>query len=368
MSTFNLHVVQALHGDCLLVEHEEAGTRRFILVDGGPAGVYDTHLKPYLAQTVGAKGTLDLVVLSHVDDDHVVGILDLFADMDHATVNGEPPPVSIRELWHNSFTRTVDEDGNIANRTRQMLAAAGAEQVAMAETASVFFGIRQGNQLMRAATKLGIPVNVETKGDIVMPETLHAAVDRGGLEIHVIGPNAENLAALQDEWRDWLVKNEKAVLTDPKTAANADKSVPNLSSIMMMLRAGGRSILLTGDGRADFIIAGLKQAGFMKGGRCHVSVLKVQHHGSDRNSTADFFRQVTADAYVISANGKYGNPDLKTLQWIVDAARADKRPITIHATNDTPTLDELRQSRPADQYAYRLEVLARTDSAVTIHL
>ncbi|PWC52421.1 MBL fold metallo-hydrolase [Azospirillum sp. TSO22-1] len=368
MSAFNLHVVQALHGDCLIVEHEDGGTRRFILVDGGPAGVYEEHLKPYLTQLVGAGGPLDLVVLSHVDDDHVVGVLELFADIDLATVNGDTPPVALGELWHNSFRATVDEDGGIAERTRQILTMNGARQVAMTATASAFFGINQGNQLARAATKLGIAVNAVTGGDVVMPETVHNPVGRHGLEIHVIGPNQANLAALRDEWLDWLATHEHAALVDPTTAANADKSVPNLSSIMLLLRSGGRSMLLTGDGRGDFIVQGLQQAGLMNGGTCHVDVLKVQHHGSNRNSKPDFFKTVTADTYVISADGKHGNPDLPTLQWIVDAAHADGRRITLHVTNDPPSLQQLRASRPPAQHGYRLEVLQPGQHAFTINL
>ena len=50
--------------------------------------------------------------------------------------------------------------------------------------------------------------------------------------------------------------------------------------------------------------------------KLHVDVLKVPHHGSSRNVEEDFFRDVTADHYVISANGKYDNPDAETLKMI----------------------------------------------------
>ena len=35
----NLHVVQALYGDCLLLEYGEAEQPHFLLIDGGPDAV-----------------------------------------------------------------------------------------------------------------------------------------------------------------------------------------------------------------------------------------------------------------------------------------------------------------------------------------
>ena len=43
-------------------------------------------------------------------------------------------------------------------------------------------------------------------------------------------------------------------------------------------------------------------------GRLHVDILKVPHHGSERNISETFFDIVTADVYVISANGRDDNP------------------------------------------------------------
>jgi hypothetical protein len=61
-----------------------------------------------------------------------------------------------------------------------------------------------------------------------------------------------------------------------------------------------------------------------KGGSFHVDVLKVQHHGSDRNVTPEFFTRVTADHYVFSGNGQHGNPERNTLQMLADARGDDE--------------------------------------------
>ena len=97
-------------------------------------------------------------------------------------------------------------------------------------------------------------------------------------------------------------------------------------------------MLLTGDARGDDILDGLAEAGLLTGGRCHVDVLKIPHHGSHRNVTADFFRQVTADHYVISANGQNGNPDVAMLEML-SAARESADDFVVHLTNAEPRLE-----------------------------
>jgi hypothetical protein len=144
--------------------------------------------------------------------------------------------------------------------------------------------------------------------------------------------------------------------------------VPNLSSIVVLAQCNGKTVLLTGDARGDHILDGLKQAKLLTGGKLHVDVLKVQHHGSDRNATQTFFKTVTADVYVISADGTHGNPDYDTLKWIVEAAHGAGRPIELVVTNSTPSVKKLKQThRPAD-HGYKLTVLPKTKHSIAVTL
>ena len=60
--------------------------------------------------------------------------------------------------------------------------------------------------------------------------------------------------------------------------------------------------------------------------------MKLPHHGSDRNNNAKFFQSITADHYVISADGRDGNPDERTFLQLVEIRGDDE--YTIHLTND----------------------------------
>src|SRR5262249_24108643 len=153
-----------------------------------------------------------------------------------------------------------------------------------------------------------------------------------GLKATIVGPLKTQLEALQPEW-DKEIKRKKHKTSEEHAAAIAsyvDKAVPNLSSIVVLTELADRKILLTEDARGDFIREGLKETKKMET-TLHVDVLKVPHHGSDRDLEVGFFESVTADHYVISANGKYGNPDQPTLEMIAKARGTDE--FTLHFTN-----------------------------------
>ena len=78
---FKLKVTQALHGDCLILEHGFQDERYYLLIDGGPSNVYNNYLKEELVGMRDKGGKINLAVLSHVDDDHVNGLLDLLHEL-----------------------------------------------------------------------------------------------------------------------------------------------------------------------------------------------------------------------------------------------------------------------------------------------
>lgn len=90
-----------------------------------------------------------------------------------------------------------------------------------------------------------------------------------------------------------------------------------------MARSGQRTMLLTGDARGDMILEWLEESGLLAAdGRFHFNLLKLPHHGSDRNVTPEFFARVTTDHYVISGDGEYGNPEPRTLEMLFAARGA----------------------------------------------
>jgi hypothetical protein len=365
---FTLRAVQSEFGDCLLVEFGSAGHPRYLLVDGGPSGTYAAHLEGELQKIGAAGGKLDLAVLSHVDNDHIAGLLDLLTQLRDQRANNQPETIAVDGLWHNSFSRAIDSTGDIESRLRALVASAGPQ--AMEQTGIAVLGIGEGDKLRQDALALGLPINQGFANDLVCVDDAPAPVTLDNLTVRIVGPTRANLDELETKWRDWLDAQEDAVATgDPLLAAMADRSVPNLSSIMLLADADGKRLLLTGDGRGDHLLAGLGEADLLEqDGTIHVDVLKVAHHGSDRNATRTFFRTVTADTYVISANGLYGNPDLATLIWIVEAAKEKNCSIELVLTNRTPSSDKLLEEYPPAEYGYKLETMPAGDDSIAVEI
>jgi hypothetical protein len=84
----------------------------------------------------------------------------------------------------------------------------------------------------------------------------------------------------------------------------------------------------------------------------HIDIMKVPHHGSERNSSEQFFETVTADTYIISANGRDDNPSLSTLKWIIESGKEQNRKITIVATNKTENTDKALQMYDPYKFQY----------------
>lgn len=360
-----LRVVQAEFGDCLILEFGTSAAPRYVLIDGGPDTIYARHLRPELGAIRAGGGTLDLAILSHVDNDHAIGLLDFLAELRQQRDNGAPETIAVQALWHNAFSRTIGSGTAIQGRLAALLAGAGS---VMTAAGMALRGIAEGAQLRAAAAALDLPVNAGFPGDLVLVGAATARTVIDNLTLRVVGPAQANLDELKAQWLEWLDTHEEGVASgDPFLMANADRSVPNLSSIMVLAEAHGKRILLTGDGRSDHLLDGLAQAGALDGQeRLHVDVLKLPHHGSDRNITKKFFKKVTADRYVASANGKDGNPDLATLIWIVEAARDQGCRIEIVVTNRTPSTKKLQDEYAPAEYGYRLTVMKKAAHSIIL--
>jgi hypothetical protein len=124
---------------------------------------------------------------------------------------------------------------------------------------------------------------------------------------------------------------------------------------------------MTGDARGDHVLAGLGEAGLLdRDGRHAVSVMKVPHHGSYRNIDADYLRALPAEVYVVSADGRYGNPDPETLALIVETAHEDGRSIELVMTNVTPAGERLLETHAPAKFGYQMRVLPPGESVFAV--
>jgi beta-lactamase superfamily II metal-dependent hydrolase len=353
---FSLDVRRARKGDCLIVHYGTRNNPGLVLIDGGPAKVYKPHLKPRIEQIRKARNLtedeslpVDLLMVSHIDDDHINGVLELTKELVDAADSQKPLPLKIRSFWHNTFDDIIgNSPDELLNAVKASFGAAALRGEPDTEglepaAARVLASTEQGFHLRDDARKLKLRINPEFNGKLVMAGGKGKKIDMGrGLKFTVAGPMKAELLDLQKDHDDFLKKQKNKKSTTEALASFTDTSVPNLSSLVLLAEAGKKRILLTGDARGDKILLGFELVGLLKkDGGMHVDILKMPHHGSDRNMDPIFFRRITADHYVFSGNGENGNPERATLQMLLDE-RGDGQ-FTIHLTYPIQEIDVERE-------------------------
>lgn len=365
---FSLEALNAKFGDSLLLHYGTQQSPKLIVIDGGPRGVYSPELAPRLKQLKDLRAGDDaplpirMVMVSHVDADHIQGILEMTEELLDCDEAGEPRPYKISTIWHNSFDDLVKSVKTAELRgvaqTLRTVATGGEVPAHLKKTirrdaALVLASIDQGRVLRGNAVKLGIPLNQGFQELILAPESggLTRPVS-DNLSFNILGPRQDQLDALQNQWAKTIAARRKKGTLKPAdleaaAAAFVDKSVYNLSSIVVLAKAGGKSMLLTGDARGDYILEGLEAGKLKKPGKpLRIDLMKVPHHGSVRNVAKEFFEEIIADHYVISADGKHDNPDLDTMKMLLDVR--GNLPYTIYLTNHVKRIDQfLAKKKPS---------------------
>ncbi|HMC22037.1 MAG TPA: hypothetical protein VKL19_09335 [Thermoanaerobaculia bacterium] len=341
---FVFEALKARFGDALLLHWGPKNDPKLAVIDGGPPGVFAKTLRPRLKELAGGDVLpIELMMVSHLDADHITGLLELVQDMKEIKdENTDPVPWKIERFWINTFNDLIGDDEVPASVTSAGVASLGDMQLGAmtAETTALIATVPQGRTLRDLLRPMKLNDNDPFKGLVMLQKKKLPPI--GALQLTVVGPEREQLDALQHDWDKKIKPLLKKKGKPAEVAEYLDKSVYNLSSIVVYVEFNGKNILLTGDARGDYTLDGLKKAGLLKNGALHVNILKLPHHGSNRDVDDDYFETISADHYVISADGTYDNPDVSTLEMLSKARKDDN--FTIHLTN---SLDEFAKPKPA---------------------
>ena len=375
---FTLEALQAAHGDSLILHYGPLNKPRFIVIDGGPKGIFKLSLAPRLKAIQAARGggvlEIRMLMVSHIDDDHITGVLDLTKMLRELDDSGTQLPYDILTLWHNSFD---DIAGKVS-------ASVGAQLFASAKPktpdgAAIVASVAQGRQLRLDADALGLNMNTGFDDMLLFKKASPSLNIGSDLKFTVLGPRQAELDALNKKWdkevQALLAKKKKkkgqgggselgAADLQALAAEFVDNSIHNLSSVVVLAEFDGKRMLLTGDARGDFILESLREANLLKNGKISIDIFKVPHHGSVRNAAAELFETIVADHYVFSADGRDGNPDPPTFDLIFKARPTGKYHLWL--TNDVaPAVKRIKNKKPA---AVTLHIRKKTDPSVLIEL
>ncbi|WP_312285365.1 ComEC/Rec2 family competence protein [Chryseobacterium gleum] len=314
-------ILPAFHGDCILIKTFDIDNNEFIiLVDGGTAQTFRYFLKAELKDITH----IDLMILTHIDSDHIAGLINLFK-------SSIIDDITIDEIWMN-HPELVEVDNNELISTKQ------------------------GDNLKNLI--------LAKKEDVKLHEisTFEKSIVRAGLEFVILSPTPEIKNELYRQWQasnlaekennNVNISSQQSAYTESlenlsKIPYSPDKSINddifNSSSIAFLLKCYDISILLLADSRPEIISESLRLNGFSECSPLKVEYVKVSHHGSLNNTSQEQLSLIKSNNFMISTNGgtaSHKHPSRETIARIVFNSQRTDESLNIYFNYDIENLKE----------------------------
>lgn len=303
----NIRVLKAFHGDCIFITVESGTVTERILIDGGPQATFGAppqgELRTLLSELERQGKHIDLVILTHVDDDHIGGLIKAFEVKDGLTKLARKVIFNSGRIIHEHFKVPVDPSKDITGNFTQ----------------STNTSINQGNNLERLLKGLGIwHESVIKQGDKYSLQSC---------ELLFLTPNENELKKLLGKWEkeqaspftsasntDWKKGYKELLETD---TFKEDNSTPNGSSISFILKVSGNNFLFLGDAHPSSITQGLAMLGHDAESPIKAEMVKLSHHGSKANTSFELLSAIDCLRYVVSTDAtRHGLPNKMTFARI----------------------------------------------------
>jgi beta-lactamase superfamily II metal-dependent hydrolase len=336
---FRIEMLPAKHGDAILVEYGAQEETRRILIDGGTPGAYKA-VSERLREIQEAEGPLELelLVITHVDDDHIGGILSL--------LEKEEIKVTFRDIWFNGYGHLGDEDIQT-------------------------MGPVQGERLTELLISGALPWNRMTEGrslrvyaEFPLPEFELP----GGMKLTLLSPDSIKLSNLKEQWEkvcaeEGLDPNEQTETTfstdDPEIEAfgpidmdqllaaefHEDTAEANGSSIAFLAEYDGKRALFAADAHPSRLISSIDKI-VGTDGILDLDVCKLSHHGSDHNTSADLISRLNCRRFLCSTSGaRFKHPHRAAIARVIRAGTQGKEIVFNYrsAYNEIWDDDDLKQ-------------------------
>jgi beta-lactamase superfamily II metal-dependent hydrolase len=352
-----IDVLPASYGDCLWVECSGPERPWRLLIDGGTPETWPV-LRQKIENLTQADRRFDLVVASHIDSDHIGGLLPLFAAAPKLGV-------SFGDIWFNGLPQLPDSQTMLTR------------------------SVAEGESLAALLTGIGgdppLPWNSTFHGFAVMTnddrKSREISFDRGP-RLTLLSPTARRLERLRVVWLQELSKLQRGESEEPAEPVPAkpplddlnalaametrpDRSTPNGSSIAFLLEHQGASCLFAADAFYPILGAALTQLANLRGGSpVDIDVFKLPHHASKGNVASNMLRLAPARHYIVSTNGeRFHHPDDIALSRVVTSV-ATRPALWFNYENET----NRRWQEASLQRRYQFTTKFPADSAPGVRL
>jgi len=306
-----VRVLKANHGDSILVSHEGPLSVFNLLIDGGPSPTFShgprqrhSGVLCNALDNLKSKGQyVDLAILTHIDDDHINGLIKAFERPGYL---GQ----LVKSVWFNS-SRLITRDFNVLEiPENNILLADNSPQTS----------VQQGKELEALLDEIGC-----VRSPLVMAGQVYNV---GPFTLKVLSPERSQLEQLLHKWPTEVGSGETSshgndyqqslneIWADDKF--ESDRSIYNGSSIAFVLEADEKKMLFLGDAHDKVVADNLRALGYSNANKFKLDLVKISHHGSHYNTSSEFLSLLDSPRYVISTDGsKHGLPNKRTIARII---------------------------------------------------
>jgi beta-lactamase superfamily II metal-dependent hydrolase len=309
--------LKAFKGDSILLSFiDDKNIERNILIDGGTGSTYYENKSRkngdlyHLIETIKTnEQKIDLLILTHIDDDHIGGILRWFSK-DKTAFN------LIDKVWFNSG-KIISEYLKVKENEEL--------EVELDNFEDEFTSVPQAKKFEDYLIENNIwDKRIILKGNIE---------EVNGVKIQILSPTNEKLEKLLSEFKkpkydyftvgnesDWNIPLKEFITEENSNEYKFDEddSIPNGSSIAFILTLNEKKYIFLGDSHPTDILESLKE-NYSKENPIIVEFLKVSHHGSSRNTSKELLEIIKTNNYIISTDGTSHNlPNKRTFARIVN--------------------------------------------------
>jgi len=356
---FRIEMLPAAHGDCLWIEYGTGREAHRILIDGGPAHTYP-RLRERILHLPADDRRFDLLVVTHIDADHIEGIIRLLRDAQTLGCRFE-------RIWFNGR----DQLDAVPDPAGEPLGATQGEYLGI-----LIDDYQQavGEEVWNVGFADGIVGIDPTANSLPYPCELP-----GGCRLTVLSPDFDRLLELKDRWRDELRKarvvsgdadtlrrkldanrqlkplgdvlgaedepmDDRFEVPDPDgrdtviglpdvlggdgepggdAAFGSDPSLANGSSITLLLEYPADdpnvSMLLAGDVWASVLEASITKLLDNDDGRLRLTGFKIPHHGSVGNVSESLLDRLSCKHYLVSTSGAiFRHPHARAVDLLLE--------------------------------------------------
>lgn len=308
-------MMKAGYGDCFLIKlNTDEGKPFNILVDSGTSLSYAIYNEKIINNFI-LNNTLDLIIVTHCDNDHIKGFTRLFKQL--LLDNTKREKVK-RVIYNSPFAVAKHFNYPYESLKKKVLNAKSADTSA-----------KSADDIQQKLFNLDL---LEEK---IIVNDGKSDISQEGVKITFLSPSLDTLNKFYEKYlKDRNNIKEKAADTKGKELDNdynflindlkSDKSIEKLneynrSSIAFLIEevATGNAVLMLGDSDYEIVREKLMNIEFTREKKLKLNYLKLSHHGSICNLSKEFLDIIECNHYLVSTDGQnYSHPDKKTLARI----------------------------------------------------